>query len=46
MKTSDLFTEEERCVISDLPNPWCGCWNCRPDVTEGIPGHSTDSEED
>lgn len=44
MKTSDLLTEEGRCTISDLPNPWCACWVCRPDVTEGIPGR-TDTEE-
>ena len=40
MKTSDLFTEEERCLISDLPSPWCACWLHRPDVTAGIPGRS------
>ena len=40
MKTSEMFTEGERCPISELPLPWCGCWKCRPDVTTDYdPGH-------
>lgn len=47
MKTSEMFTEAERCTISDLPKPWCGCWACRPDVTTDIPGQTatTGNEE-
>jgi hypothetical protein len=44
MKTSDFHPEDQRCLFSDLPNPWCACWVHRPDVTEGIPGR-TDTEE-
>lgn len=44
--TSQLFGEGERCVISDLPSPWCGCWKCRPDVTTDIPGSTPDIYEE
>lgn len=46
MRTSDLYCEDQRCLFSDLPNDWCGCWSHRPDVTEGIPGRTDDDTEE
>ena len=30
--TSQLYTEDQRCTISDFPLDWCACWKCQPEL--------------
>lgn len=45
-RTSDIFRGSERCQISDLPDPWCACWVCRPDIPFGADEATDDNTEE